>query len=740
MTTTKNEDEQADAATGLSGADASFTAYDCSQPADLKTLSVRPHRSCKESLKTATPLKEAKFRVLQKVTRVRFAIVECKVEQSRLAYHCSPSTGHSSLFPPDFRFSKMFVTTPETCWEAVKTGFWKHEVRYQTHQDNALKPARRYSKQPIRINGTVYHRVDVAGDYWEDHGDVQCRGESVYLGERTDIGYTKNMVLVDHYKVTVNHREAFVDNDSGRIIIPTLSLELPATCVAAGGSCITQDHGTFTWNYDEIERDSCPYFSARLVSGVEVEDKSENTVEGTDEPFSESGKTTVFLSEAKAMLRIRVKHPALRVCGGGKVFETEHPDFVLTRQVDHPKFARPLHQSEFSILSYVNMQDAFIYHEVLDNVATLASRWRHEQCEKRAASASIAFARKAAEQQAVADGETAALGDGQFITAAGEAWYHFSCKEITVKAKLIDNICYDALPIELSARDLRARTKALHGTGLRSESEQPLFLEPRSRRITTEAAPLDCAHPMPPLYQNIRGSWVAYRGNGVHLTQTPKVLEDLAPKLLDDTSRKNFAWHDGGLYSYQDTKRMEAFNQAPRRFRAMERSLTNNIQPGSFVRRPEAHTLFNDIPDTATLTAMGFLGKLWRAIEAYGRICSVIVATGLIIKFIGWVAGIFLRLLATPVTDSVILHVLSAFFPALGDYLLRGRRPGGLFATCFGNRPRPARGHGADAPLAPTGTAGVSPGATAPVYPMSQLQAAKSGYSQVATDEPTQAK
>jgi hypothetical protein len=45
------------------------------------------------------------------------------------------------------------------------------------------------------------------------------------------------------------------------------------------------------------------------------------------------------------------------------------------------------------------------------------------------------FGQLAAEQRTKAEGETTALGDGYFVTAAGEAWYRYRCRPLQVQVK-----------------------------------------------------------------------------------------------------------------------------------------------------------------------------------------------------------------------------------------------------------------------------------------------------------------
>jgi hypothetical protein len=162
------------------------------------------------------------------------------------------------------------------------------------------------------------------------------------------------------------------------------------------------------------------------------------------------GGSTVFVSTDKYMLRLKVVGRPISRCGA-IVYQTNYPNFVLTKDMDHPLFQRKLHVSEFSILSYVIMQDEFVNHELMDSVEEVAERFRQERCQSKAVEKNTALARRAAEQGAVVDGQTAHLGAWQLITASREVWYSYHCRKVLVQAVAQPGGSrYTALPVQLS--------------------------------------------------------------------------------------------------------------------------------------------------------------------------------------------------------------------------------------------------------------------------------------------------
>jgi hypothetical protein len=98
-----------------------------------------------------------------------------------------------------------------------------------------------------------------------------------------------------------------------------------------------------------------------------------------------------------------------------------------------------------------------------------------------------------------------------------------------------------------------------------------------------------------------------------------------------------------------------------------------------------SHDVWPELPSTDSLSFYAFLDKVWALVEQYGQVCSVIVGTGIVFRMLTWCWGVFLRLTSTPQTANLALHVVAAFFPALGDRMMRGAYWNGVFsAMCRG--------------------------------------------------------
>ena len=107
--------------------------------------------------------------------------------------------------------------------------------------------------------------------------------------------------------------------------------------------------------------------------------------------------------------------------------------------------------NEMSVVLYANQQDSFLYDEVIALIQAEMTELHHQQCQQQAEMRAGEYARRAAEQQASLDGETAMIAENYFAAAAGEVWYTYQCKPIVVLAIPSDN-CYSALPVRLTEK------------------------------------------------------------------------------------------------------------------------------------------------------------------------------------------------------------------------------------------------------------------------------------------------
>ena len=637
--------------------DREFVAYDCSAPLNLTTVTPAIKTDCL----LPTPqvkVKPIRYRVVQEAKYTKIKLFRCSATVSRIAVHCTWEHRHGylswmykqMLLDEEWKFKEKKTLTIEECRK-----LWKGEYVDPYHTDRKYK---------VKVPGSSTVITHSAGSSRRKNGFVECAGNeeaNAYLREGPDHWGAEHYqvpdqrvsipgaVVTDYTDFHLEEVEA-IKSRGGELTLVRDQIKLP--CYAGATECEVEDVGTFFWRLPSKEA-TCHLFSARaeMVEGLEIEDAN--------------GRPVFYAEET--MIRLE-KRDAISKCGS-VLHRTDFDGLYLTEDNRSALLRRMLPLSEMSIISYVNQQDRFLYQEIIEEIRKQLWHSRQRQCQRELGRRRGEYARQAAEQQAVLDGETAMIAPNYFVTSAGEVWYAYHCRPIVVKADPRAD-CYSALPVALREEDV------LHYLRNRGEriSDEPqtnltleFFLEPRSHRLSTVAAPVECAPPLLPHYQNRHGQWLAWDGPDLHLVNEPLELESLD---LDFDSLpqlgKEFDFPDGGLYSGEAVKRMESFSHAPRAIQGLV-AVLNRQNKNSRVDSPRrVSDIFPDIPDFPT---MSFVNWFWNFLDTYGRMCSVVIGTGLIFRFGTWVAGVALRLFATPVTGSILSHIFSAFFPAVRDFL-----------------------------------------------------------------------
>jgi hypothetical protein len=156
------------------------------------------------------------------------------------------------------------------------------------------------------------------------------------------------------------------------------------------------------------------------------------------------------MSTDETMIRLLIKEPITRC--QGQLFATNYEKLFVTVDFTHLTFMRKLPSEEYSTLTYVNQQDSWLTGKLSDAIITEHRSIKKQDCMSATQRKAINYEAMAAEQRVVTDGETASLGNGVFVQAAGDAWYRYKCKEILVFATT-EQKCYASLTVQLQPTD-----------------------------------------------------------------------------------------------------------------------------------------------------------------------------------------------------------------------------------------------------------------------------------------------
>ena len=649
---------------GLKTREKEFRAFDCSKPANLTTLTQARHKGC-HLQEPQVSQAEKTYRVVQEVQRIRFNVYLCKARRSRVAFHCyydAVISYHAFPMVREWFMNRLYPIPVKDCG-----AMWRDEEfigPYRPEKDHRYKlntPGRTYVTN-VAWGDMYYHKNKPKCEGW-DHWKLET--PSVWGGWMPgnpdwNTEYDK-MTVTDYYEFDMLELTAEKAPD-GSISIPghpDNPLTLPSECTVDGEGCVAGDAGTFIWEKpDDLE--SCRIFSA-LPDPI------------TGQEFVDAQGRTVFYQDDH-MIRLE-KRTVISKCGT-LLYQTDFSNLYLTEDLENEVAKRPVPANEMSIITYANQQDSFVYEEIVSLIASELKELRQQQCQREMDMRAGEYARRAAEQQASLDGETAMIAENYFATAAGEVWYTYRCKPIIVLAIPSDD-CYSALPVRLAASDEEDYVQN-RNINPQDATNISFFLEPKTHRLTTIAAPIHCASPIVPLYRNRFGHWIAWDGASLYRAVAPATIESQSFPFEDEEEEDDVKYRDlnfeTGIYTKDQVDNMELFSTAPRRIQDFTTTATRHVptrrRPGQDYRGRE---IFPDIPSPDLSSRFLQLDTLWNFLAKYGEAMAVIVGTTFLIKFFTWLVGVVFRLCATPITGSILLHVGGALFPSVSDYIRNAR-------------------------------------------------------------------
>jgi hypothetical protein len=353
------------------------------------------------------------------------------------------------------------------------------------------------SKHPLMINATTSILVETLGRTWvTETGEVKCKGEKFDYMDK----HYEDLVISHQIAITLVEDTALINLD-GKLIAH--QEEILLACQASENSCAT-DWATYLWD-TPMEKEKCLYLESRRTKGMVV-----TTVAGN----------STYMSTDGSMVRLLMKEEPIAACGR-LVIGINYPTLFLAKPQDNLSIGRRLHPWDATIYTYVNAQDDYLFHSTkggkLEERAVIRAEFCHRSQQRKIA----AYASLAAEQRIQIDGHTGALGGGKFVTALGKAWFVYMRKAMVAKAREVGR-CMTALPVVLGAKEYRtylvARTRSTNL--INNDLIEILYVEPKTRMLTTVGTEIPCGGLFQPRYKNMNGRWIETSPT-LQLTTTP---------------------------------------------------------------------------------------------------------------------------------------------------------------------------------------------------------------------------
>lgn len=614
-----------------------FVAYDCSNPVALKATTSSRKATCGTPAKITNNHNKT-YTIIQKADFVRIPARRCHVRKTRIPMYCG-NTDHQTVISHWLMLSRKIEVPLEQCQE-----YWNS----QGYVDP--KNVTHY----LYLNATTTLQFHQAG--WTFFSWTQLYGHEAECdgGPITRDGITYNDI-VEWVQLEIELTEETLNiRPDQNVMVDRTQTILP--CRVENKFCHSGS-GTYYWDRPTT-MEQCDHFRTIETTGVVTEDEQGN------QTFISNDDTMIRLSIGKVAVACQIP-----------VLSTNYPKLFLA-EPGLEMFARPLHPAEMSIYTYTNQQDKFIIGEVQDHLRGRDQTFTRSQCEREKHRRSTAFAALAAEQMASTEGETSSLGGGKFATAAGEAWYTYRCRPITVIGIDADE-CYSALPIHLIANDAKRYLTARYPNATEEEKatfatpgDVPrFFMEPHTNRLTTIGTPTPCVAQFAPLYRNKQQTWVQVSpalqpaGNPEMIQAHANTIDGAEFEFLE----REYQTSPSGIYTQTQVAKMEVFTQAPRAAKDLNIAFAQQYAGAQGTSRHiSPHDLFNEVPDMDFDIIIPF----WDFIKKWGQVATIIIAATLVWRFLTWTAGLLLRSMDLWSIYGCNFRLLAAFLPSAHTWMV----------------------------------------------------------------------
>jgi hypothetical protein len=533
---------QVNGALALSDHDKQIISYNCGNPSRIQAYDTSEQNHwCDldpliDDTNTEVTITNVSYVLLQKVPRVQIKIRTCKVTETVVPMYCG-HYDHQTMVHP---------------WPNGEFQQWWLNKEYNSSVS---------SRHPLMVNATIIILVEPLGRTWvTETGKVKCKGkkfdyqdkhyEDLVISHQIAIALVEDMALINLDGTLITHQE-----------------EIILACQASENSCTT-DRATYLWD-NPTEQEKCIYFENRRTKGTVV------TTEAGD---------SRYMSTDGSMVRLLLKEEHITACGR-LVTGTNYPTLFLAKPQYNPSIGCRLNPMDATIYTYVNAQDEYLYHS--RKVGKLEERAiiRAEFCHGSQQQKLTAYASLAAEQRIQINGQKEALGGGKFVTASGEAWNVYMCKAMVARAREVGQ-CMTALPITLGAKEYRTylavwtrSTNPIKDDLIETlRLNLSLFVEPKTRMLTTVGTKIPCGGPFQPRYKNLNGRWIKTSPT-LQLTTTPidvaKLTKDWDEVMPSNWKVLNFGFC--GIYEDKAVLDIEQFFQTPRAMTGIAISLTRQL-------------------------------------------------------------------------------------------------------------------------------------------------------------------
>ena len=572
--------------------------YDCDDPRHLHDVASARQETCHHQTHVSSQ-RNATVQILQDSFTSRIKGHLCKMVVTRTPNYCG-NYDHQTMYPR-FKLTEVPKTiSPDICRRMIR------ENKYETPAGEDIDIADN--------EVTAYFYENPGRTYLNPSGEVKCHGENWKIGNVN----VPDMVVAHEMKITLQTETFIIRSKEVR----AMSTGYTLPCPSHEGSCQTPT-ATFIW---DISDRTCPMAFTRTSHGIIVTDDNGNEV---------------FMSTDNSLVRF-VLRDTVSACG--EIIQKTNYEHLFLYHGQSAKFQK--HQvdpSDVNMITYVNNRDDYLYNRIIDQVEAEMNKVLHHDCEKRAS------LHQAQAKTSRTELMTISLGNGTFSTQAGETLWTYTCHPVEVTARESET-CYLSLPINYD--------------GLESADHPPgteFFLEPFTRRISTEGVPIRCSDQLHIKYATQSGHWIMV---------TPKILDAKAPYHPGESDTmitkfdREIDWSEGGVYTTEELKSLRRYMEYSRYKDVLSFKLAQQYQGSAEDDMINPGDLFPETPGFQALTK-GLFSYIMDFIHSFGDWAAIFLGSYLIVNFTGRLFHYVYRLLVLKEAHGFSLQLFFCCCPEL---------------------------------------------------------------------------
>ena len=586
-----------------------FEAYWCGDPSNVQNAGFVNDPQCISHAKVANT-EEAVYQLVHEIKHQKVKGFTCQVSITRIARYCGVYD-HQTSFTPYNQYDVPVSISATTCQD------WHSRFIYE---DSAGKA------HPLKEDTINIVRFEAMGNTYvaPGSGEVSCNGQDL----KWENEIIHNILVEVQVRITLKKEEFRIRGKKVNAYFDNVALH----CSADQNSCQSATT-TYLWE----KPDPCILAYEKDVRGVEV--------------TSDRGDK-VFVSTDLSLVRLIKKEP-LSICNR-VVYRTNYDGIYLYAYGQDP-FTLRVDPDDVSITTYINNRDDYLFNHIADAMEEELRGVLSDDCSTQSQKIRVDFWL----QHQDPDLTSWIVGNGVFATTAGEVIYQYQCPAVKVKAMLMER-CYQSLPV-----------KVLGSLGKEEESlQRQWFMEPLTRKLTTNGLEMPCSTVFRPKYRNLNGNW---------MEATPEIHAAAAPTLPNDNlsyTRKIFAdrpefGRGGGVYKDQTLKDFETYQEYKRTIVTLQHTMVNQADPSwryeqGNILRPEM--LFTELKDPRKW-ASNIWAKARGFLHTFGEISAIFVAVFTIYRVVTnllkWAVNVIMLKDVYGCTSQL------CWFPCINLFLLR---------------------------------------------------------------------